>query len=144
MKAVSILLVQNLYHDPQGRALESTGGIAMAVILVFMFLVWAIVTGGDMGTHPDTGRPVKSLNTRPGKRAAQRRRYHENKYTSTKTVEERMEVAKSISDWEQSIRAMYSVKMEEADGNEEILKLIADREAEIALGAGAYYRKYGI
>ena len=79
MKAVSILLVQNFYHDPQGNALQTPEGIAMAVILGFMFLVWAIVTGGDMGTHEDTGRPVKSLNTRPGKRAAQRRRYHENK-----------------------------------------------------------------
>jgi len=52
-------------------------------IMIFLILavgficMWA--KGFDMGTHEDTGRPVKSLNTREGKRAGQRRRYHENK-----------------------------------------------------------------
>lgn len=76
MKALPLL--QNLYHDPQGNVLESPEGIAMAVIILGFFLIWFLLTGGDMGTHEDTGRPVKSLNTREGKRAGQRRRYHEN------------------------------------------------------------------
>ena len=144
MKTLSMLLVQNLYHDPQGRALETTGGVAFLGILIIVFFIWFIVTKGNMGTHADTGRPVKSLNTREGKRAAQRRRYHENNYTPTKTIEERMKVARSIGDWEQSLRAMYSIKMEQADTLLENDKIWNEREAEIAKGAGAYYRKYGI
>lgn len=63
---------------------------------------------------------------------------------TVKTVDERMEAARSINDWEQSLRAMYGIKMEEAKTLLEKDKIWNEREAEIAEGAGAYYRKYGI
>ena len=74
------LAIQNLYNDPQGNALNSVEGIIMLIVIAVLFLVWYAVTGGDMGTHSDTGAPVKSLNTKEGKRAGQRRRYHQKKY----------------------------------------------------------------
>ena len=79
MRNLMTLAVQNLYHDPQGGVLGTTEGICMLIGLAIFFLFWFVATDGDMGTHEDTGRPVKSFNTREGKRAAQRRRYHENK-----------------------------------------------------------------
>lgn len=73
------LSIQNFYHDPQGNALDGSGGIVLILIVVIAFAIWYSQTGGDMGVHEDTGSPIKSLNTREGKRAGQRRRYHENK-----------------------------------------------------------------
>ena len=70
--------------------------------------------------------------------------YNDLTYKQEKTVEERMEAAKSIGDWEQSLRAMYSIKMGEAKTLLEKDAIWNQREAEIAEGAGAYYRKYGI
>ena len=53
--------------------------ISFLVVFFIFFIGWVQITGGDMGVHPDTGRPIKSLNTSDGKRARQRRRYHRNK-----------------------------------------------------------------
>jgi len=83
--------------------------------------------------------------TRPApKRYDYKDLYNDITHTPSKTVEERMEVARNINDWEQSLRAMYSIKMEQADTLLEKDKIWNEREAEIAKGAGAYYRKYGI
>ena len=70
--------------------------------------------------------------------------YNDLNYTPVKTVEERLEIAKNINDWEQSLRAMYAIKMGEAKTLLEKDRIWNEREAEIAKGAGAYYRKYGI
>ncbi len=45
--------------------------IIFAVIIIIVY-----VKGLDMGTHADTGRKVKSLNTSEGKRIRQRRAYY--------------------------------------------------------------------
>jgi hypothetical protein len=55
-----------------------------------------------------------------------------------------LEIAQNINDWEQSLRAMYAIKMGEAKTLLEKDRIWNEREAEIAKGAGAYYRKYGI
>ena len=39
------------------------------LILIAILFVGFFMNGGDMGVHEDTGRPIKSLNTREGKRA---------------------------------------------------------------------------
>jgi hypothetical protein len=55
-----------------------------------------------------------------------------------------MELAESISDWKQSINAMYAVRMDYAKTDIQKNELWDARDKEIAEGAGAYYRKYGI
>jgi len=53
--------------------------LTIIFIMATLIIVWYVNTGGDMGVHPDTGRPVKTLNPKAGRREGQRRRYHENK-----------------------------------------------------------------
>lgn len=71
---------QAQYNNPQGDALEGVGGIILIIFVAIAFIIWFLATGGDMGTHADTGRPVKSLNTSDGKRARQRRAYNRKTY----------------------------------------------------------------
>ena len=66
---------ENIY---EGIAEGNPFAILLGLIMVGLFIGFYL-NGANMGTHEDTGRPVKSFNTREGKRAGQRRRYHENK-----------------------------------------------------------------
>lgn len=83
--------------------------------------------------------------TRPApKKYSETDLYNDLTHTPVRTVEERLEIAQNINDWEQSLRAMYAIKMGEAKTLLEKDRIWNEREAEIAKGAGAYYRKYGI
>ena len=116
-----MILQVDLLNDPQGRVLETPAGIAFAVILGVVFLIWFLVTKGDMGTHADTGRPVKSLNTSDGKRARQRRAYNRNTYGVDVDPYDHVD---EIKDKEARIRAIYQVEIDDfekmkAEGTED-------------------------
>ena len=66
----------NIY---EGIAEGNPVSILVFAIVAVLFIMFYL-NGMDMGTHPDTGRPVKSFNTKEGKRAGQRRRYNQKKY----------------------------------------------------------------
>jgi hypothetical protein len=151
------LVIQNLYNDPQGNALNSIEGIIMFIVIGVFFLVWYAVTGGDMGTHSDTGAPIKSLNTKEGKRAGQRRRYHENKGQAEPTyntprgqvkAEDFEDIITRFCDRElQDIEDMKDAGAEDWFGTPfdvKIAELIAERDQEIAEGATVFYRKHNI
>ena len=53
--------------------------LVVSIAAVAIVGIWALTSNGDMGTHEDTGRPVKSLNTSPGKRSRQKRAYRKRK-----------------------------------------------------------------
>ena len=53
--------------------------LVISIAAIVVVGIWALTSNGDMGTHGDTGRPVKSLNTSPGKRNRQRRAYRKRK-----------------------------------------------------------------
>ena len=64
------------------RELAIEGNPAAIFLIAIMFIlgfIW-IIMGSPMPVHEDTGRPVKSLNSNPGRNAARRRRYHERKH----------------------------------------------------------------
>jgi hypothetical protein len=67
---------ENIYD---GIANGSPVAILVFIIMLVLFIMFA-ANGFNMGTHEDTGRPVKSFNAPQGKRLQQRRRYNQKKY----------------------------------------------------------------
>ena len=71
--------MSNILFIGNGQWGSNTGfELVISIVAIIIVGIWAI-TSGNMGTHEDTGNPVKSLNTSDGKRNRSKRAYNKRK-----------------------------------------------------------------